>query len=132
MGKKKITGFVSPYLDVLTHLLAQADILTWDVLSSWGAAVLRKAPIGSDTGWVLTQLRTHCSAMLKQSLSRKATFDERVYTIQPQTILLPNWMVMGPGANDTLHDSYWLGPFPLHPEGNKVDVSCASTTRYCI
>jgi hypothetical protein len=76
----------------------------------------------SDTGWVLTQTRTHCSAMLKQSLSRKATFDEGVYAIQPQTILLPNWMVMGPGANDKLHDSYWLGPFPLHPEGNKVDT----------
>ena len=61
------------------------------------------------------------SAMLKQSPSRKATFDEGVDTIQPQTILLPNWRVMGPGANDK-----------LHPEGNKVDDSCASTTRYRI
>jgi hypothetical protein len=31
------------------------------------------------------------------------------------------------GPNDI-----WLGPFPLHPEGNKVNDSCASISRYCI
>ena len=38
-------------------------------------------------GWVLTLTRTCISAMLKQSPSRKATFDNGVYSILLRTVL---------------------------------------------